>query len=130
GAARGGGRAREPVGGPWRASAAVLLAASLASAGGGAVAPALAEHVPACGHAAGRALLVALLAAPAAWYFAARPLARAGLAGRLRAERIVGNATDAVLTVDRSGRVEWLNPAAEMLFRYRAAEGGGRPTNT
>ncbi len=43
-----------------------------------------------------------------------------------RARAIVDTAVDAIITIDRRGRIETFNPAAERLFQYRAAETVGR----
>jgi PAS domain S-box-containing protein len=39
-----------------------------------------------------------------------------------RAEQLIRNAPDGILTIDNKGRIRSLNPAAEKLFGYRAAE--------
>jgi PAS domain S-box-containing protein len=68
------------------------------------------------------ALLTIALGACLVWYGAARLLAEASLPDRLRAERIVRHASDAILTTDRTGRLLSFNLAAEDLFGYQASE--------
>ncbi|MCW3069543.1 MAG: hypothetical protein JWL67_2168 [Solirubrobacterales bacterium] len=46
-----------------------------------------------------------------------------------RAAQIVESASDAVLSTDRSGRIQTWNHAAEELFGFRAAEAIGRPVS-
>jgi PAS domain S-box-containing protein len=65
---------------------------------------------------------LALLTFLASW-----PLGRARSHQQADGERIIRNAPDGILTIDTKGRVRSLNPAAERLFGYRAAEIQGQP---
>ena len=61
----------------------------------------------------------------------ARPSARVQLEERLRASEarwrtIVESAVDAIIVIDRHGRVEAFNPAAERLFGYTNQEAVGQ----
>jgi PAS domain S-box-containing protein len=60
-------------------------------------------------------------------YAAARPPGGAASPRQADAARLIRNAPDGVLTVDTKGQVLSLNPAAERLFGYSAAEIRGKP---
>jgi PAS domain S-box-containing protein len=70
------------------------------------------------------------LLATAVAYFAFRKQmtgARQAGANAIRAEEIIAQATEGILTIDQRGLVLSLNPAAEGLFGYRLAEVLGQP---
>src|SRR5262245_37665449 len=90
---------------------AVLLGAAGALAALAAVQP---SHRGLLGAAAGAGLILGIVAP---WRGSG-----AGTRARNAAERIVANAADGILTVNRQGLLESFNPAAEQLFGYRADE--------
>ncbi len=71
-------------------------------------------------------LLLLVAAALAALYSRIRREARERRESEERLSAVVETAADAIITIDASGRIETLNPAASRLFGYTAAEVLGR----
>lgn len=71
-------------------------------------------------------LLLLVAAALSALYSRIRREARERRESEERLRAVVETAADAIITIDASGRIETLNPAASRLFGYTAAEVLGR----
>jgi PAS domain S-box-containing protein len=85
---------------------------------------------PALPKVAGVAVAISLAAvggAPLLWVGVARPGAAASRSEAQQAELIIEHAVEGILTVSAKGTIRSLNPAAEKLFGYRAAEVLGEP---
>ncbi len=67
-----------------------------------------------------------LFAAPFIWWFLARPLRSRALAEARRAEAVVAEAAECILTVDHNCIIESFNPAAEQMFGLTSREAIGR----
>jgi PAS domain S-box-containing protein len=84
--------------------------------------PAVIPGLDGAGRVAVSALLATLFAAPFLWFVAIRPLRGAPLTDWLRAERLVAEAADGILTINHQGLILSFNTAAEKLFGYCAEE--------
>lgn len=67
-----------------------------------------------------------LLIAPFIWWFVVRPLRSRALAEARRAEAVVMEAAEGILTVDHNCIIESFNPAAERMFGLSPREAIGR----
>src|SRR5271166_4713887 len=86
------------------------------------LAPRLSQVLPAPLPVLAVTALVTLLCMPPLWYGAARHLRGAAQRERLRGQRIVQHAAEGILTISKRGQILSMNPAAERLFGWRAAE--------
>jgi PAS domain S-box-containing protein len=107
----------------------VLLALLLpaATAGGGWLAPRLVPTWSAAALAWLGASFVSLLFLPVLGYGFWRLARAANDPRRVRAEQIIAHAAEGILTINRSGLVLSLNPAAEHSFGYSTAEARNLP---
>lgn len=72
------------------------------------------------------ALLTTLVAAPFLWWIVTRPLQKAALREKIRSSTIQAQMVDALVATDAAGRIVIFNPAAEIIFGYKAAEVTGK----
>lgn len=70
--------------------------------------------------------LTTLFIAPILWLLVARPLRRVALSAEARTRAVYAQAIDGVITLDRRGLIEYLNPAAQRIFGCSAQEMLGR----
>ncbi len=67
-------------------------------------------------------LLLAAASAPFVWFLVARPMRRVAMNEFSRSQTILGSIVEAVITFDREGVIESLNPAARAMFGYELHE--------
>jgi polar amino acid transport system substrate-binding protein len=72
------------------------------------------------------ASILTVIIAPFIWWLIVRPLRSIAVAENGRAEDIVANAIDGIISINEQGLVESFNPAAERIFGYSAEEMIGR----
>jgi PAS domain S-box-containing protein len=102
---------------------AVLFACLLfASTGGFLVEATLWPGLPTAVQALLGGATVAGLSLPIVWYIALRRRDPAGLPQHASADAVLEHAPDAILSIDKKGRIQALNPAAERLFGYQSGE--------
>jgi PAS domain S-box-containing protein len=71
--------------------------------------------------------MTTLFISPLLWWLIIRPLRRAALSERTRADAIRAQVVEAIVMIDAEGKVDSFNPAAESIFGYSVAEITGRP---
>jgi PAS domain S-box-containing protein len=71
--------------------------------------------------------VTALIVAPFIWRIVAKPLNVAARNEKRLADAVRNQVVDAILTVDRTGIIESVNPAAERIFGYAKVEVAGEP---
>jgi PAS domain S-box-containing protein len=109
----------------WRPLLPLLPALAFVSAGGFLAVSALPRSVPGAVGAVLGGVAVAGFSLPLVWYVAFRR-PRGSLPAPAEAERVIEHAPDGIVTIDATGRVQSLNPAAERLFGYSSAEAAGQ----
>lgn len=72
------------------------------------------------------AFLTMLLAAPFVWWLVVRPLRSIAQREKMHSDAIRAQVVDAIVTIDREGRIESCNRAAEEIFGYSSADLCGR----
>jgi PAS domain S-box-containing protein len=65
--------------------------------------------------------------APFLWWLVVRPLQRAALSAKARADAVQSQVVEAIVVVDEQGLIESFNPAAEVIFGHTAAAIIGKP---
>ncbi len=73
------------------------------------------------------ALLATLFVSPILWLLVIRPLRRVALVEKTRSDTVQAQVVDAIVAIDEQGVIENMNPAAERIFGYSAAEIAGAP---
>lgn len=73
--------------------------------------------------------LFTLLCGPLLWFAVIRPLHDGQRREQLKAQAILDNAAEGIVTIDERGRILGFNPAAERIFGYSAAEMLGENVN-
>ncbi len=73
------------------------------------------------------ATLLTLICAPVLWWIIIGPLRRIAIVEQTRAKTIASNASEGIITIDRSGKVLSFNRAAASMFGYEGPDIIGHP---
>lgn len=71
-------------------------------------------------------LVMAICSTPLIWWLVVQPLKKDFFAEKARFEQVIDQVIDSIVVIDRQGRIEAFNSAAELTFGYREEEVFGR----